>query len=208
MKFKSSKKKILTIIIVSVVALLVIGIVSAILIINNIVGNQISHIVISSLPTKTSYYIGEDFDTNGLSIQVVLKNGNFYYADLSQCELTGFDSSKVSAKQTINVTYQEVNSSFSISIKEPPKPTPSLVAIRFSTYPKTEYKVGEWLETQGGVLVREYSDGSTKLIDLRGNYIQGYSESISNTPGVYELTVFIVENGDLATCTYTITVNP
>ena len=72
--------------------------------------------------------------------------------------------------------------------------------------PKTEYKVGERLDTSAGKFVCEYSDGSTIQFPLTNNYVYGW-ENV-NGPGVYELTIRYTENGRLATCTYTITVNP
>ncbi len=213
MKLKSSKKKIVTIVIVAIVALLIVGIVSAILIINNFIGKQISHLIISSVPTKTHYYVGDELEIDGLSIQVILNNGDSYFVDEVQCEITGFDSSKATETQKVTVTYQGYTTTFNVIIKEVPKPTPVLTGIYISQMPKTEYKVGEWLDLNGGVIMRQYQDGSTKPIDLIYQYVVSGWEIdpdngvyASNKVGTYTLTVRYAENGIVKYTTFEIKV--
>jgi hypothetical protein len=78
------------------------------------------------------------------------------------------------------------------------------VGITLETLPKTEYRIDEWLDTTGGVLLCEYADGSVYRLSLVNSYIFGW-ENV-NGPGEYVLTVKYMENGTLAETTYTITV--
>lgn len=79
-----------------------------------------------------------------------------------------------------------------------------LQSIYLETLPKTEYKVGESLDTTGGVLVRKYKDGSSAKISLINSYVYGFNTS---TPGTYTLTVIYIENGLQAQTSYEIVVS-
>ena len=54
------------------------------------------------------------------------------------------------------------------------------------------------------MLTLQYDDGTTKDIEMEIDYIYGFNTS---APGTYEVTVKYVEDGFLATATYTITVS-
>lgn len=166
-------------------------------------GQQINSIMISSTPNKTVYLVGEEANYDGLRVTVTRNNGETFTVRASHCQITGFDSSEV-GNQTVMVAYEGFTASFSVKVEEPPKPTPALLKITLETLPKTEYKVGEWLDTNGGVLLREYVDGTSAKLTLVNSYIFGW-ENV-NGPGEYELTVKYMENGIICETTYTITV--
>ena len=168
-------------------------------------GQEIKSIMISRTPDKTVYLIGEDAVYDGLRVTVTRKNGETFNVRADKCQITGFDSSVAAEKQEIVVTYEGFKTSFDIIIKEPPKPTPMLKGISLETLPKTEYKLGEWLDTTGGVILREYVDGSVMRLSLVNSYVFGFADI--NKPGTYTLTVKYMENGTIAETTYTITVN-
>ena len=167
-------------------------------------GQEISSITISAVPNKLVYLVGEEANYDGLRVLVTLNNGDTYTIRASRCEITGFDSSKAMQGQQIKVSYEGFSASFYIKIEEPPKDTPALKSIRLETLPKTEYKLGEWLDTTGGVIIREYVDGSTARLTLTNSDVYGFVAI--KEPGTYELTVKIVEKGIVCKTTYTITV--
>ena len=170
---------------------------------------NISFIFIASTPNKQKYYVGEEADFEGLRITAVYQDGKTASIPYSECTITGFDTSIPAEKQTITVKYQNFDATFSIIVKELPKPTPVLVRIYFQKLPKTEYTFGERLDTSGGMLVREYKDGSTMTITLVNNYIYGWKAAKeayeAGIEGPYTLTVKYKENGILAETTYEIT---
>lgn len=199
----SYKKSKLKIFLISFAILLLILAISGVIIYRNY-QKQIKNISISSTPYDTEYYVGEELNTEGLSIQVLRNNNDFYFVDASKCDISGFDSSKPVERQIITVSYKGFICTFSVSIIELPKPVPVLKSIYIETLPKTEYKVGESLDTTGGVLVREYQDGSSARITLINWYVYGFD---SSTPGTYTLTVMYYENGIMAQTTYEIVVS-
>ena len=83
-----------------------------------------------------------------------------------------------------------------------------LCGIYIKTMPKTEYKVGEWIDTSGGVLLAQYTDGSTEDIRMRdvvsnGMEIYGFG---SDYPGVIPLRVEYTEGAITSKTVYNITI--
>ena len=197
------KKPVVVVVTVLLAALMIVGAIFIGLSVAE--GNRIDCIIILSMPEKVVYYEGDEFDSTGLSLGLVRKNGKMEEIDLSACTISGFDSSKPVDSQRITVRYQDTSISFSVIVYDVLKPAPVLASISLERLPqKTEYKLGERLSTSGGVILCEYQDGSTFRISLVNGYVYGYSKITE--PGEYQLTVKYKENGIVATCTFTITV--
>lgn len=206
-KLKSHNTIYKKVIMIAIVAVLVIAIaIGTVVIAINLKqnGEKIKLISISSRPDKVEYYMGEEPVFEGISIEVVLNNGTSYFINEKDCVFSGFDSTNVIDKQTITVHYEGFTATFNVSIKEPPKATPVLSDIYLDPMPKTEYKVGEALNTTGAFIVRQYSDGTETRINLTNQNVYGFSQV--NGPGTYTLTVKYAEGGILKETTYTITV--
>lgn len=208
----NNKKKKITIIVAVALALAVIlGVCFGIVlpIVNE--GNQVSKVEVSKFP-KLEYYVGDSADYSGLTIVLVRKNGRAEYVEYnadnqSLFSFSNFDSSKASSEQKITVEYNGFTCSYYITVKDFPRPSPVLESIGLSAMPKTEYKVGEWLNTDGGLILKSYSDGSTAYTVLINQYITGWNNEVSQTAGTYVLTVNYSEGGVLKKTTYTITVS-
>ncbi|MBQ3012935.1 MAG: bacterial Ig-like domain-containing protein [Clostridia bacterium] len=206
-------KNVKSIIGISISLVVVIALISMLLVIvigANKQGNEIGHISISSTPNKTTYYVGEEADYEGLKITVTRRNGKQTTVPISKCIITGFDNTEPAEKQTISVQYEGFIATFSITVKETPKPTSTLVGIYLEELPKIEYKADEWLDTSGGVIVREYKDGTTKRISLVNSYVYGWEAAQAafekGEKGPYTLTVKYKEGGILVETTYEITI--
>lgn len=101
--------------------------------------------------------------------------------------------------------YEDFSCSFTVQIVALPTPVKTLSAVEVEILPKTEYKVGESLDTSGGVLKLIYTDGSVYRIDLLNRFVSGFSSQEPNDALV--LTVKYSENGVLVQTTYTVTVS-
>lgn len=197
-----------------VISLLVVGIVLFAKYSNEVRadGKNIDSVYISAYPTNATYYIGdENADYSGLKLGITLKNGtNHYveYSDKNASEFTfrGFDSSAYCEQQTITVTYKGYDCQFDISIKERPQGTPILSKISLETLPKTEYMVGEWLSTTGGVILLEYKNHAPLRVNLMNKDVYGWEEAYEAGPGTYTLKVVYVERGVPKETTYDITI--
>ena len=142
----------------------------------------------------------------GLSVYSLTNGGEFTKLSLDECTITGFDSSVAVKEQVITVTYKGFTDTFTIEIKEEPTGTPVLESISMQTLPKTEYKVKEGLNSDGGVILCTYSDGSTKTVDLINEYVYGFRAAYLAGVGTYDITVKYNEDGVTAETTYKITI--
>lgn len=93
-------------------------VVSASFKINVIKSNEVyvSAISVNSLPNKTTYKIGESFNSTGLSIKVEYSNGDSEIISTG-FELKGFNSFS-SGKMTITVSYKTKQTTFSVTVSD------------------------------------------------------------------------------------------
>ncbi len=166
-------------------------------------GKMVSSVAISSLPEKLVYYIGEEISYTGLEITTTLNNGTSFTEGPEACTFSGFNSEFAEEEQRITVTYGEHKFVYTVTIKEPVRPLSPLTSISLEALPKTEYKVGDGLSVENGVLLLTYKDGFTRRIRLEYGHIYDFS---TEKAGSFTITVKLREEGYLATCTYQITV--
>ncbi len=166
-------------------------------------GRQVADVTMTSLPYKTTFYIGEEASYTGLVITTTLNNGTTYTDGPEACTFSGFDSRFAESNQVIYVTYGEYSFVYSITIKERPREASALVSATLISLPKTEYKIGDPLSVSGGILKLEYENGTNREIQLKYNHISNFSSQFA---GTFTIVVFVEEDGYLATCTYEITV--
>ena len=209
---KVNSKKIVVPLIIMLALVLVVVLITVVVNIKMDYDKQIARVLVST-PPKLQYFAGERPNYEGLKLQVVLNNGESYFVDASECEISGFDSSKAVERQTITVSYQGFQCAYQIMIKEAPKPSPILSEIYLETLPqKTQYKVGEWLDTTGGVLMVKYTDGTYMRHNLIIQDVYGFVTDVKNETyvtqqaGTYTLEIRYREGGVTKTCTYEITV--
>ena len=161
---------------------------------------------VTAYPDKTTYYVGESAVFNGLKLKMTLTNGASITVDGSECEITGFDSSEAMDNQIITVTYKGLQTTFGVTIQEieTSLPDAKYTGLSFKTLPaKTAYKVGEWPDPSGGVLIVHYDDGTAREMELTNDYIYNFTTA---KPGTYTITVKYVERGLYGETSYTITV--
>ena len=215
-----SKKKLIIIIAAIALAIIVAVTVTVILIANNnknggnsepptienLETSAIKSLQVTKFPNRLSYYCGAELDTTGMNVFVLTTNGDFVQVALEDCEFSGFDSSVAMKQQPITVTYKGFTDTFHVEIKEKAPAVLKLESIVVETLPKTEYKLGEWLNTTGGVLLCTYTDGTTKQVDLVNKYVSGFKPAMTAGVGEHELTVYYSENGVQVSTTYKITI--
>lgn len=190
---KSKAKKVLAIIGISILAIaLIVGIV---LIVNSIIqeqkGKEIKDIVISGMPTKYEYYIGEEFDPTGTLVQVRTNDmKNSYFVKYYELKFTGFDSSVATDELTITVTYKDYTTSFTVKIKEHEPQPPYVVSIEAKDL-NTTYSIREWNESgpdyNGAYLLCTYSDGTTENVWIQSTWAT--QREIMDAPGTTYVTI-------------------
>lgn len=141
---------------------------------------KLSSIKVVTLPTKTNYYLWEAFSSDGLKVVATYTDSTTFDVT-SQCTVSGASTSSVGEK-TATVRYTEdgvtKTASFNIVVKG------KLKTLTVSSMPnKTEYYVGESLDTSGIQVIAGYSDGSVKTVTGACSFT-GFSSSSEGTKSV------------------------
>lgn len=168
----------------------------------------IKTIRIASLPNKTEYFVGEEFDPTGLKIQAIKANGDFYFVEADKLTIEGFDSSKIDDSVSIKVKFLDQFAYFDVSIIELPTPPPTLNSVSIENFSKATYTIGDWnaynIDLMGSYFLCKYSDGSESRIGLEYHNIVNW-ESV-NAPCVFPLEFEYLERGVLKRVTVNITI--
>ena len=147
---------------------------------------------VASYPTKSQYYIGEEFDPNGIKIQVLMseQSATYFVVDHSKLTFSGFDSSKVNDAVVITVTYEGYSTTFTVKVKEHESATPTLVSIEAKDI-KTSYSMDYWNEFgpdyNNAYLLCTYSDGSTENVWIQNTWAT--QREIMKAPGKSYVTI-------------------
>lgn len=147
----------------------------------------LSSIEIETLPTKTVYLLGDELDTEGLSVRANYNDGSSKIVD--GWSVDNFTSEVKNESLLLTVVYQEKDlekdAFFSVKI------CPRLTSISLSgELEKTRYEVGDEFSGSGVSVLAEYEDGSSAAVD-------GWTVDFDSSKGavLQDLTVTYEENG-------------
>ena len=157
----------------------------------------LSSIKVTTAPTKTTYYIGESFNSAGMVIQATM-------SDNTTKTVTGWTYSPTGAltlnTKTITISYTEGGTTktctYTITVNN------VLSSIAVTTPPtKTAYFEGQTFNPAGMVVTATYADGSTGAVT---GYT--YSPTGALTANNTTITISYTYNGTTKNCTQAITV--
>ena len=145
----------------------------------------IDELAINTETVKMEYYKGETLNTEGLKLNVSYYNGSTLDNKLTKELFEGFTCTPTKLEtvgtQKIEVAYGGKTTSFNVTVKEI-----KLEEIEIKQAPtKTDYKIGDTINTEGLILTATYNNGETKEI----------TEGFTCTPtkldkeGIQEITV-------------------
>lgn len=138
----------------------------------------ITGVSVTTLPSKTTYYQKELFDSTGMVVTATTSDGDT--VEISGYEISGFDSSSAGTK-TITVTVGTASTTFEVTVLEE-----SLTGISVTTMPaKTQYHINAEFDSSGIVAVINTSGGNT--VDLDSSKLE-YSGFDSSSPGPKTIT--------------------
>lgn len=217
MVLNNKKKKITIIVCVSLIVILaIVGI--ALLLLNGNNGNPTKENITTGIsvyinPNKLEYYIGQEFDPEGIKLQVTNKNNEYTYIvdDLNEMTFSGFDSSVANEALSVTVSYQGYSTTFNVVIKEYENPQPTLESIEVCDL-QTTYSVERWNKNgpnlYGSYLKLTYSDGSTKGSYEETPLLWDYVEPLSKVDGAgtTQMVINYIEGGVVVSTTVIITI--
>ena len=147
---------------------------------------------LKSLPEKTEYTLGEEFDVTGMVVELVYSDGNF-----ETVEGWTTDFAQVATKpgmQNVTVSYGKMTATFCITVKEI-----NISGIRLLSLPqKTVYFVGEEFDSTGMTVAADFESGESKVVtgwttDFAQQVMQSGSRTVTVTfaerTASFEITV-------------------
>lgn len=110
-------------------------------------------LTITSQPTKTEYYIDESLSKTGLVVTATFETYPYERNVTNDCSFD-YDFS-TSGTKTVTISYRGLSCSFTVTVLDI-----NLEGIYISSFPeKTEYRVGDTLDTTGLLVTGQYSNG-------------------------------------------------
>lgn len=152
----------------------------------------VTSISVTTLPSKTTYYKNESFDSTGMVVTASCSDGTS--KEITDYTLSGFDSETAGVK-TITVAVGTVTATFEVTVLDE-----TLTGITIFTPPtKTNYHINAEFDPSGIVAAINTSGGNT--VDLDSSKLE-YSGFDSSSPKQCEITVHY---GNF-TCTFEVTI--
>jgi hypothetical protein len=146
----------------------------------------LSSFIVSTLPSKLQYAIGETADWSGLVVTGIYTDGNTKTESITSFTISGFDSSTTGEK-TIVVSKDDKSASFAVTVSTAPSADAALTALIVSSLPtKFQYAIGDAANWTGLVVTGIYSDGNIQAESFASLTISGFD---SSTTGVKTITV-------------------
>ena len=144
-------------------------------------GNKkIDTIEFNEVPSKTNYFLGDDFKVDG-SITVYYVDNTSENIDITKNMLSGYDLSST-GEQTVTVTYRNKTLTYNINVTVKPK----VVDVSLITLPdKTEFVRGTKPDYTGGLVRITYDNGTIEFVSLTPSNITGVD---INNSGTYDAT--------------------
>lgn len=138
-----------------------------------VIPKVVESIRLISLPTKTSYVVGQKLDITGISVEETYNDGEKKLVKITMDHISGFDSSKAVEDQVITITYMEKDMTFTVDIIEK-----VLTLLTITKEPsRVLFYVGEILDLTGIEAMLLYNDLEEKTLDVLASMISGFDSS-------------------------------
>lgn len=150
-----------------------------------VVGPTVSSVSIKTLPSKTTYYAGENLDTTGLTLEVTYSNGTTDTVSSGfTCDKNTFD---IEGQETVTVNYLGKTATFNVEVLKNNTPVdPDAPAIKLSNVkskPGDEITVDVIVENNPGIVATSinisYDNSKLQLISVTDNGLLGNNTFIA-----------------------------
>lgn len=161
----------------------------------------VTGIAVDTAPTKTTYNVGESFDSAGLQIRIYKSNGTNEVVAYSS---SVFSYSPTTALTTTNTSITITHTASGKTCTQAITVTAQVTSIEIVTPPtKVSYNVGETFNPSGLQIKLNKSDSTSETVAYSNSL---FSFSPSGTLGTSDTTITITHTASSKTCTQTITV--
>ena len=139
------------------------------------VEDNLSGMIIKTLPTKLDYKYGESLDLTGGTIEITKESGTKEIINITPSMVSGYNSKKI-GNQTLTVTYEGITQQFSVNVKD------YISKIKVIPPTKTKYEYGEDIDLTGGKVSLVTASGKIEeTVDLTASMISGFESKKEGT---------------------------
>lgn len=145
----------------------------------------VSDIFVSQMPEKVRYFVGDTVDTRGLVVKANYTDGSQGYIFENQYTVSPATLSESGLEVPVTVTYngdQTKTASFNVEVTKTVK---EIIVTQNPT--KTNYYLGETIDTTGIVVSVKYVDGTEDVLESYDYLVN--SAGFSNTSGTKQISV-------------------
>lgn len=126
---------------------------------SEIIDDSLKNIEITTPPTKTSYFEGDNFDKTGMVVKANFNNNTSVILDNSSYSILNGTNLKVGQKN-VTIKYEDKTIEQPINVEKN-----TITELKIKTPPnKVDYKEGQSFDKTGMVIEATYKNGSTKII--------------------------------------------
>lgn len=176
----------------------------------DIIEPQLESIAVTSLPAKTTYYVGDSLELNGLEVIGTLEDDSTEELTITLDNISGFDSSAAAADQVVTVTYADLTDTFTVDIIT----APVYYTVTYNANGGTGAVPTESDKTQGATFTAASADSLIPPEDKQFKEWNtdadgegtGYAVGAEVTMPEENLTLYAVWE-DIPAVTYTVTFN-
>ena len=142
------------------------------------VEDNLSGMIIKTLPTKLDYKYGESLDLTGGTIEITKESGVKEIINMTSSMVSGYNS-KIIGNQTLTVTYEGITQQFSVNVKD------YISKIKVIPPTKTKYEYGEDIDLTGGKVSLITARGMIEeTVDLTASMISGFESKKEGTQSI------------------------
>ena len=118
---------------------------------------ELTDIEVTTQPNKTSYYVGESFDTSGMVVIGI-------YSDSTSEEISDYTVSPVTFEEAgdeiaVTITYEDISATLNVKVIEV-----VVESLEVTAPNKVEYYAGDQLDAEGLVVVAKYNNGVSEEV--------------------------------------------
>ena len=132
--------------------------------------DNLSNIIIKTLPTKLNYRYGENLDVTGGTIEVIKESGASQIINITKDMVSGYNPKKL-GNQTLTVTYEGFTGQFIVNVED------YISKLEVKEPEKLEYEYGESLDLTGAKVSIIMASGKVEeTVDMTASMISGYDK--------------------------------
>ena len=133
--------------------------------------DQLSGVILKTLPNKTDYLYGESLDLSGATLEIVKESGAKETINVTKEMISGYNSKKL-GNQTVTISYEGFTQEFIVNVED------YVSSLKVIAPDKVEYEYGESLDLSGGKVSIVMASGKiNETIEMTASMTSGFDKN-------------------------------